>query len=121
MPAIAERVLDELREQRYVDDASYAERFADDRRRLDGWGEERIARRLRELGVDGVHIEAALAARDPAGELDAAVALLAQRFRQPPQSRRDRDRALGMLARKGYATEVALDALRRHTGADVLE
>src|SRR3954468_16968483 len=42
---LAEEVLDELREGGYVDDASYARRFADDRRNLDGWGAERIERR----------------------------------------------------------------------------
>ena len=36
----------------YVDDARYAERFAEDRRRLDGWGAERIEQRLRALGVE---------------------------------------------------------------------
>ena len=39
----------------YVDDARYAQRFAEDRRRLDAWGSERIERRLRELGVEHEH------------------------------------------------------------------
>jgi len=34
----------------------------------------------------------------------------------PPQTRRDLDRALGMLVRKGYGLELAHDALRRHHG-----
>ena len=36
----------------YLDDARFAQRFAEDRRRLDGWGAERIERRLRALGVE---------------------------------------------------------------------
>ncbi len=32
----------------------------------------------------------------------------------PPRERRDRDRALGMLIRKGYDSELALDALAAH-------
>ncbi len=120
-PWAIDQVVDELREQRYVDDAGYAQRFADDRRRLDGWGSERIERRLRELGVEDEAIAPALAEQDPETELDAAVALLEQRFPVAPETRRDRDRALGMLVRKGYALELATDALRRHGGADELD
>jgi regulatory protein len=103
----------ELREQSYLDDAAYARRFADDRRRLDAWGAERIERRLLALGVDREHIAAAIAEQDHQGELTAAVELLERRFGAPPETRRDRERALGMLLRKGYETDVALDALRR--------
>lgn len=120
-PWAIDQVVDELREQRYVDDAGYAQRFADDRRRLDGWGSQRIERRLRELGVEDEAIAPALAEQDPEMELDAAVALLEQRFPVAPETRRDRDRALGMLVRKGYALELASDALRRHGGADELD
>ena len=35
----------------------------------------------------------------------------------PPATPRDRERALGMLVRKGYELELAHDALRRHAGA----
>ena len=51
-PAVIDSVVGELREQGYLDDAAYAQRFAEDRRRLDGWGAERIEQRLRALGVD---------------------------------------------------------------------
>ncbi|MDX6687848.1 MAG: regulatory protein, partial [Baekduia sp.] len=46
-PAVIDEVVGELQEQGYLDDAGYAQRFAEDRRRLDGWGQERIERRLR--------------------------------------------------------------------------
>jgi regulatory protein len=98
--------------QNYVDDARYARTFAEDRRNLDDWGTERIARRLRALGVDGDHVDAALADRDAAGELEAAVALLRRRFAVAPGNDRERERALGMLVRKGYDLELAYDAVR---------
>ena len=44
-------------------------------------------------------------------------ALLARRFPVPPDSPRDRERALGFLVRKGYEPELAYDALRRHAKA----
>jgi regulatory protein len=115
-PELAEEVLGELRESGYVDDARFALRFAEDRRRLDAWGTDRIERRLSELGVAREHIAAALGDHD---ELGAAVALLERRFPAPPSTPRERDRALGVLVRKGYDLELAHDALRRFAGAGV--
>jgi len=115
-PAAIETVVAELSEQGYLDDASYAQRFAEDRRRLDGWGAERIERRLLSLGIDRELVAAAAGAQDHEGELAAALELLARRFPEPPQTPRDRDRALGVLLRKGYGLELAHDALRRHAG-----
>ncbi len=37
--------------------------------------------------------------------------LLEQRVQPPPRDRRARERALGVLLRKGYEPELALDAL----------
>jgi regulatory protein len=117
-PAVADQVVTELIELGYLDDAAFAERFAADRRRLDGWGSERIARRLRELGVDGEHIDAALAGQDPEEEMEAALELLRRRCPAPPTTRAERDRALGILVRRGYAPDLAFDALRRHAGVE---
>jgi regulatory protein len=116
-PELAEEVLSELRESGYVDDARFAGRFAEDRRRLDAWGADRIERRLSELGVPREHIAAAL--EGDHNELDAAVALLERRFAAPPATPRERDRALGVLVRKGYDLELAHDAVRRFAGAGV--
>jgi regulatory protein len=117
-PAAIETVVGELCEQGYLDDARYAQRFAEDRRRLDEWGAERIERRLLSLGVDPELIAAAVGEQDGEEELGAALALLARRFPQPPATPRERDRALGVLLRKGYELELAHDALRRHAGVD---
>ena len=115
-PSAIETVLAELSEQGYLDDASYAQRFADDRRRLDAWGAERIERKLLSLGIDRDVVAAAVGEQDHGGEMEAALELLARRFPQPPQTPRERDRALGFLVRKGYELELAYDVLRRHAG-----
>ena len=117
-PEEAGAVIGELVEAGFVDDARFAQRFADDRRRLDAWGAERIARRLRALGVAPEHVAAALAEQDHEGELEAALALLRRRVPAVPRTPRERDCALGILVRKGYELELARDALRRHAGAD---
>jgi regulatory protein len=117
-PEEAAVVVAELVEGGFLDDGAFAQRFAEDRRRLDAWGAERIERRLRGLGVAPEHIAAALGEQDHESELEAALALLRRRFPAVPATPRERDRALGMLVRKGYELELAHDALRRHAGAD---
>jgi regulatory protein len=105
----AVRVLTELG---YLDDAAFAVRFAQDKRELDAWGAERIERRLAALGVERDDIRPALADNSaPGTELDRALALLRRRFPEPPSDRRGRDRALGVLVRKGYDPDLALEAL----------
>jgi regulatory protein len=111
---VVDAVIEELGNQGYLDDARFAERFADDKRRLEGWGPDRIARKLSEAGVDRTHIETVLAQREPADELQAAVALLERKLREPPQDERGRERALGFLVRKGYDLDLAYDAIRAY-------
>jgi regulatory protein len=110
--AIVEEALEELRHLGYLDDARYAQRFVEDRRTIDAWGAERIERRLLAVGVDPQLIEAALGEQGAGEELEAALAVLRRRFAQPPSHARDRDRALGLLVRKGYELELAYDAVR---------
>jgi regulatory protein len=109
--AATDAAVEELAAAGYLDDARYAVRFAEDRRALDGWGSERIAQRLAAAGVDRADVEAALARRDDADELDAAVALVRRRF-PVLDSDRERERALGLLVRRGYELELAYDAVR---------
>ena len=112
-PAAIDGALAELGRLGYLDDSRYAQRFAEDRRRLDAWGAERIERRLVALGVPP---EIAAAAVGSGGgehdELSAAVELLRRRIGRPPETDRDRERALGLLARRGYELELAYDAVR---------
>ncbi len=108
----ADAAIAEIARMGYLDDARFARTFAEDRRNLDGWGAERIERRLLDLGIDDEHVAAAIGERDGEGELEAALELLRRRFRDPPASERERERALGMLVRKGYELELAYDAVR---------
>lgn len=110
-PTLIDSTVAELREQGYLDDARFARLFAQDKRALEQWGSERIARALRERGLDRDLVDAAVAAHDHEDELAQAVALLQRRCPEPPRDRRERDRALGILIRKGYESDLALDAL----------
>jgi regulatory protein len=111
-PNEIEEAVAELQAQGYLDDARYARAYAEDRRALDGWGPDRIARRLAQAGVGPDDVEAALAGRGPEQELEAAVELLRAKLRVPPDDDRGRERALGLLVRRGYELEMAYDAVR---------
>lgn len=126
----------ELIEQGYLDDWRFARLFVEDKRTLEQWGSSRIKRGLLARGIEPELVDAALEAgaalqagaaleadaaldagrdaeeaRETAGEFERAVELLRRRFPTPPRDRRERDRALGVLLRKGYEPELALDAL----------
>lgn len=116
----AEAVIEELTEQGSLDDARFARLFVEDKRELEQWGSERIRRGLQARGIERELAEEVLAFNqsDPAeaGDHERAAALLRQRFPVPPAGRRERERALGMLLRKGYEPDLAIDALRAYRG-----
>jgi len=118
-------VIQMLLEQGYLDDARFARLYVQDRRELDRWGDARIGRGLQARRIDSETAAAALCDdgdacedREADGELDRAVALLRSRMPGSPPDRRHRERALGILLRKGYAYELADDAIRAHLGGD---
>ncbi|MGI8864166.1 MAG: regulatory protein RecX [Solirubrobacteraceae bacterium] len=109
--ATVEAAISTLSEQGYLDDSRFARLFTEDKRQLEQWGSDRIRRSLRQLGIDPELIETALGEPTAQSELEQALELLHRRFSQPPADRRERDRALAVLLRKGYEMELALDAL----------
>lgn len=113
-PEAIDAAIAELERERLLDDAGYAQRFAEDKRNLERWGAERIEWELQRRGVASELIEVALVAHDRESELDSALALLAEKVRDPAADDRARDRAWRMLVRKGYAPELAYDAVRAH-------
>jgi regulatory protein len=117
-PATIEEALASLREQGYLDDARFAQRFAADKRELEHWGVERIERRLLSLGIERDVLHASLGSADRDAEMGAALDILRRRFADLADDPRDRRRALGVLVRKGYDVELAGDAIRAHTRGD---
>src|SRR5665213_2957828 len=71
-PEIVEEAVAILAEQGYLDDARYARMLVEDRRTVDGWGEQRIRARLARAGIERETIEQALGDGGHAAELAAA-------------------------------------------------
>ena len=94
-----------------IDDASFARRYAEDKRRLAGWGPDRIARTLERRGVPRKHIMAVLDGDDESAQLERATSLLLGRG-MSCDTKHERERALGLLVRRGYSLELAYDAVR---------
>jgi regulatory protein len=111
-PLSAQAAIGELAALGYLDDIRFAKLFAQDKRALEHWGAERIERGLVARGIARELIAATLTESQQETELERALAVLARRFPQPRAGRRERERALGFLLRKGYDGETALEALR---------
>jgi regulatory protein len=110
-----QRALSQLQEGGLVDDAAFARAFVADRRRLNGWGSERIARELVRLGTDPAAVQAALTSSAGGGEedeLQRALQLLSRRgpSAAPQTAKR---RAYQLLLRRGFSTTVAYAAVQR--------
>jgi regulatory protein len=117
-PELIDPAVQTFAEQGFLDDERFARLFVSDKRELEQWGSERSRRGLLARGVERELAERALmpGAPDPSGdeeptELERALEILRRRFPAPPRERRERERALGVLLRKGYESELALDAL----------
>jgi regulatory protein len=113
-PEAIEYAIAEVSSAGFLDDVRFAARFADDKRTLERWSSERIRLDLRRRGVPDDIVEATVGVQEPSGELEAALALLAERMPEAPADDRGRDRAWRMLVRKGYEPELAYDAVRAH-------
>ncbi|HWE10254.1 MAG TPA: RecX family transcriptional regulator [Solirubrobacteraceae bacterium] len=120
---VREAAVRTLSEQGFLDDERFARLFVADKRELEQWGNERIRRGLLARGIERELADAALTHAgvqedDVQSELDRALALLRRRFPHPPEDGRERERALGVLLRKGYESELALEALAAHSRGD---
>ena len=115
-PEEIDRVLDYLIENLAIDDRRYAIAFTADKRDLAGWGRDRIRANLLKRGISADLVDEALSrpGTDGSGaetEVERAVRVLNERGADLSDDR-GRQRALGLLARRGYEAEEAYAAIR---------
>ena len=97
-----------------IDDAAFARAWVESRHHNRGLARRALSAELKQRGVDGQDIEAAVSALDPAEELATARRLVAKAMRASrgkPLPTRIR-RLVGLLARKGYPAPVAYRIVR---------
>jgi regulatory protein len=112
-PAEVSTAIGRLTEVGELDDLRFAQRFAEDKRELRGWGPERVREALTSRGIPAELVESAIAQDGRDDQLGRAESLLAGRA-QPLDDDPARARALAFLTRRGYQYELAYEAIRRH-------
>ena len=121
---VVDLTLERLGGEGLVDDQAVAAAFVADKRRLAGWGNDRIARELARLGVADDIVRAALPETGDDvddGELERARAALERRGRPSAPLDRARKRAFDFLVRRGYSSGVAYRAVREWVDRSVAD
>lgn len=108
---VADEAVAELIEIGELDDERFAYAFAQDKRDLAGWGGQRIEAALIERGI-GLDLAERAGAEPHEAELGRATRLVLARGEDLSEEV-GRARVLSYLTRRGYAYELAYDAIRR--------
>lgn len=116
---VAHEIVDQLQSEGLVDDERFARAWVESRGRSKGLARSVLRMELRRKSVDNAIIDEVLEDVDPEDERQAAHRLVQRKLRsvqgldQSVQVRR----LTGMLARKGYAPQVAFDVVRAELDA----
>lgn len=117
---VARAILDKFEDAGLVNDAEFAHAWVQARQRSKGLSSRVLAMELKRKGVADDLIADALDELDPVAEVDAAHRLVQTKLRS--MSKLDDTtkirRLTAMLARKGYAPQVAFDVVRQELGAE---
>ena len=117
---VATRLLDRFTEVGLIDDEAFARSWVESRQRSKGLAQRALAMELRHKGVDDDIARSVLAEIEPDDERQAAARLVRRKLhsvRGVPEPARTR-RLMGMLARRGYSSGLALSVVREELGAD---
>lgn len=115
-PEAIDAALAELQRHGFQDDRRYARLYAEDKRRLQAWGDRRIRMELTRAGISRELLDAVLHGDEPLDaptEMEAALELLSRK-RPDLSDPKVKQRMAGMLARRGIASSTVFAALREH-------
>lgn len=109
---LRDRLVEALRRDRFLDDARYAQAYANDSARLKGWGRQKIRAQLRAKRLPDSVIERALAALDDTEIRRKAHRLARAKFPRGVADVAERQRAMRFLLSRGFESDIAAEALR---------
>lgn len=108
-----EAALTRMQELGLLDDLDYSRRYAADAVNLKGYPRRRIARELQKKGVPQPVIEEVLTGISPETETETACRLLQKQYAEKLGDRREREKAMAALYRRGFSQETIQAAMRR--------
>ena len=111
-PDDVEEALDKLAAEGSQSDERFAEAYVESRRRK--FGERKIAAELRERGVAGATVAAAM---DGGGERERAIEQLAKKFPEASTDRKEYARRWRFLASRGFSSDAIRAALDARSAA----
>lgn len=112
--AVISTVVARLKEQRYLDDQSYAETYARLRKENEKLGQRRVRQNLQQKGVAPALITETLEARYAETDEEALARQYLSRKRLPkPESPKDTARVMRRLVTAGFSTTVIYKILRK--------
>lgn len=109
----AERILDRLVEEKYLDDLRYASAYARDKSSIAGWGATKIRYMLASKGIDRETVAAALQEVDEDKASDRLEKLLVGKVRSLKDDPRRRMKLLRFALGRGYQYDEAAEVIGR--------
>lgn len=116
--AEADKLVDELTADRFLDPVRYVHAFVHDRYLYQHWGRQKIRFALRQKGLDAALIDTAL---DDVTDREDYVATCVSQLRQKMRSTTDRARLFRFAAQRGFEVDIihqALDILKASDGVE---
>ena len=119
----ADKVINDLKEQGFIDEARYAHAFVNDRIAFNGWGRIKIAYQLRQKGIPQPLIDEAMTAIDDERYRERLLELLQGKWRSV-KGREPRAAWAAMMrfaVSRGFETGIAGECVKQITRLDVEE
>lgn len=109
---LVEAVVEKLKQQKYLNDARYAEAYSSNRKENEKFGRLRVITDLRSRGVHGDVIDKALnSTYGGTDEVELAKNFLARKRVRPPEDEKATARIFRMLMRAGFGSRTAYRVL----------
>lgn len=110
--ALVEAVVERLKQQKYLNDARYAESYSSNRKENEKFGRLRVVTDLKARGVHGDVIDAAMKTTyGDTDEVELAKKFLQRKRVKPPEDQKATARVFRMLLRAGFSSRSAYRVL----------